>query len=436
MKTSVSPRSPASICSRRTSPSTALRVVAGFVSFLAAGEILAQDAVLSLGRQEVLPGANFSLFVQAQLNKPVRGFQFGIEYPQYAMRLLKFSFDGTAIGRKPLQVFHPVITSSGQATIEAILDNTPPFQNDIPSGTAVKLVRLDFLMEQGLKPGSEFPILLKSNLGRPPVPALIYRDDLSVPPVSLVNGAVTVINDNYLKIRDLEDLLVGQTVELEVAAFNIEPLQGFSLAVTFDPARLQILGAGVKDTITEAVGAEYVAPKIDNDRGILILGVLLDTLPPFENQVIPASGLNLPIAKLQVQVVSALPDQEFTEVAFQDGAGDPPIRNLFIVNNLSVEPRKENGRLTLLQGARFIRGDANDDEDLDISDPIRIINFIFFRTERVVCQKAADANDDGRIDIADALYILNYLFKGGPILPQPYPNPGIDPTRDDLPCNK
>lgn len=436
MKASFSPRSPFSRGTRKTSRSAGLRAVAGFVSFLAAGEILAQDAVLTLGRQDVLPGSNFSLYVQAQLNLPIRGFQFGIEFPQYAMRLLKFSFDGTAIGRKPLEVFYPVITSSGHATIQAILDNTPPFQNDIPSGTAVKLVRLDFSMEQGLKPGSEFPILLKSNLGIPPVPALIYRDGSSIPPVTLVNGAATVINDNYLKIRDLEDVVVGQTIELEVAAFNIEPLQGFSLAVKFDPARLQVLGAGVEDTITEAVGAEYVAPKIDNNRGILILGVLLDTLPPFENQVIPASGLNLAIAKVQIQVVSALPDQEFTEVVFQDGAGEPPIRNLFIVNNLSVEPRKENGRLSLLLGARFIRGDANDDEDLDISDPIRVLNFIFFRTERVVCQKAADANDDGRLDISDAFYILNYLFKGGPILPQPYPNPGVDPTRDDLPCNK
>src|SRR5881397_4289462 len=66
-----------------------------------------QEAILTLNHRDVLPGANFSLFVEAQLNKPIRGFQFGVEYPQYAIRLLRFSFDGTAVGRKPLEVFNP-----------------------------------------------------------------------------------------------------------------------------------------------------------------------------------------------------------------------------------------------------------------------------------------------------------------------------------------
>jgi hypothetical protein len=223
---------------------------------------------------------------------------------------------------------------------------------------------------------------------------------------------------------------------VEFVAFNIQPLQGFSLAVKFDPARLSVLNVGVEETITEAVGAEYVAPIIDNERGTLILGVLLDALPPYDNQVIPASGLNLDIARAEVQVPSLLDAEESIEVAFEDGAGNPPIRNLFIIDNVSIEPRKENGRLSLLQDVPFVRGDANSDEDLDISDPVRIVNFVFFRTQRVICQKAADANDDGRIDIADALYVLFYLFKGGPIIPAPYPLPGIDPTRDELPCNE
>ncbi len=82
---------------------------------------------------------------------------------------------------------------------------------------------------------------------------------------------------------------------------------------------------------------------------------------------------------------------------------------------------------------KFIRGDSNQDAKVDISDVIYSLNYLFKNGPDPACLDAADANDDGQIDISDAVRILLYLFSGQ-TLPLPNPNPGLDPTVDNLGC--
>ncbi len=83
----------------------------------------------------------------------------------------------------------------------------------------------------------------------------------------------------------------------------------------------------------------------------------------------------------------------------------------------------------------FIRGDSNNNGKVDISDAIRILNYLYMGVGDVACQDAGDTNDDGRIDISDAVYLLNYLFQGNPIkLPDPNNLGEADKTYDKLVC--
>src|SRR3989338_3807012 len=86
----------------------------------------------------------------------------------------------------------------------------------------------------------------------------------------------------------------------------------------------------------------------------------------------------------------------------------------------------------------FLRGDSNRDGVLNISDSINTLGFLFQGSPAdLKCQDAADANDDGKIDISDAVFILKYLFNqevNTQVIPQPFPNAGIDPTQDGLGC--
>lgn len=81
-------------------------------------------------------------------------------------------------------------------------------------------------------------------------------------------------------------------------------------------------------------------------------------------------------------------------------------------------------------GAGFIRGDANRDGRLDISDPIHILGFLF-SNGILICQDAGDVDDSGQHDLADPIYLLMHLFVDGPDPKPPFPEPGIDATDDD-----
>lgn len=82
----------------------------------------------------------------------------------------------------------------------------------------------------------------------------------------------------------------------------------------------------------------------------------------------------------------------------------------------------------------FRRGDSNADAEVNISDAINTLAYLFGGTGVVNCLDAADANDDGKTDISDAVAVLGFLFLGSAVLPAPGPNVcGPDPTDDAQP---
>ena len=88
-------------------------------------------------------------------------------------------------------------------------------------------------------------------------------------------------------------------------------------------------------------------------------------------------------------------------------------------------------------GLTFVRGDANGDLELDISDGIFTLSYLFLGGESPECDDAADTNDDGAVDISDAVNLLNFLFLGGPLPQGTKPGePQEDNTPDGLTCNQ
>ena len=95
-------------------------------------------------------------------------------------------------------------------------------------------------------------------------------------------------------------------------------------------------------------------------------------------------------------------------------------------------PQDVLGRVHVVFGvpkeAAFVRGDANFDGKVNISDAI------FLGGPAPLCDDAADADDNGRLDITDAIRTLDALFLGTATLPAPYPEEGQDATQDSLRC--
>lgn len=83
----------------------------------------------------------------------------------------------------------------------------------------------------------------------------------------------------------------------------------------------------------------------------------------------------------------------------------------------------------------FVRGDADGDGAVNISDGVFLLNFLFVSPERRPgCDDAADADDSGALNLTDVIFILNFLFRGGSRPPAPFPDCGSDGTSDSLEC--
>ena len=84
--------------------------------------------------------------------------------------------------------------------------------------------------------------------------------------------------------------------------------------------------------------------------------------------------------------------------------------------------------------AVFVRADANNDDKVDIADPIYTINWLIRNGPTPACIAAADSNDDGKTDLSDALFTIAYRFMAGPVPAAPFPSCGEDATPDGLAC--
>ena len=112
-----------------------------------------------------------------------------------------------------------------------------------------------------------------------------------------------------------------------------------------------------------------------------------------------------------------------------------PILNIFTVNNQSKIPVMTGATVRVYPEDHperlFIRGDVNFTGNVDITDAIYLLSFLFLGFEDPECLDTADTLDEGRINISSPIYLLNFLFTGGPAPRVPYPRPGLDPPPAD-----
>jgi hypothetical protein len=87
---------------------------------------------------------------------------------------------------------------------------------------------------------------------------------------------------------------------------------------------------------------------------------------------------------------------------------------------------------------RFVRGDANQDLEIDASDAIFILGHLFLGEVPVLdCADAADVDDDGELSISDPIALLSFLFLGGAPPSSPFPACGFDPAAPErLGCER
>ena len=238
-----------------------------------------------------------------------------------------------------------------------------------------------------------------------------------------------------------------------------DQIQGFSMAVTHSCDLLPVDDSfSITGGVLEEVAAEFINidfdkadESVDGDGCEFILGVLVDAQGPFDGRTIPATDQFRRLFSLDFEVQESAPCGECIPLEFTDrvmGNGMVPVDNLVSINFESRAPEVFNCSVCVAgapgDGVGFVRGDCNfsgttDGRPVDIADAAAAVGFFFLEGDQsfpAPCEDACDANDDGQLDVSDVVFILEYLFIAGSPEPPP-PGPlqrGVDPTPDDLTC--
>jgi len=133
-----------------------------------------------------------------------------------------------------------------------------------------------------------------------------------------------------------------------------------------------------------------------------------------------------------------------TEIRFLDGAHPPEnikFRNACVALGRTIYPEMADSFVFIdakvsigIDIATFLRGDTDGSLEVDQTDAIVLLNHLFIGGSPPHCYDAADANDDGELDISDPIAILESVFLGTRQLPPPTGIPGADPTSDHMGC--
>jgi len=80
------------------------------------------------------------------------------------------------------------------------------------------------------------------------------------------------------------------------------------------------------------------------------------------------------------------------------------------VNDPSIAPEAS---FSYTVDAAYLCGDANSDDDVNVSDAVTIINFVFVSGNPPDPIESGDANCDGDVNVSDAVWIINFVFVNG-----------------------
>ena len=144
--------------------------------------------------------------------------------------------------------------------------------------------------------------------------------------------------------------------------------------------------------------------------------------------LLPNANFGVALAKGPYTVT----DTNVVEVAIRDLGGTNPPENASI-KGICIEPSDGNPPPP---PGQFHRANVDGIGDVNITDGVFLLNFLFLGGPPPPCADAADANDDGVLNITTGVFIFNWLFLGGPVPPAPGAGGdcGSDPTEDELDC--
>ena len=245
--------------------------------------------------------------------------------------------------------------------------------------------------------------------------------------------------NNRLWIPDQVVFPSQQGVWFPIMGFHKAPLQGFEVVGTFDPSILQIQSVTYAESaLVDTLVPEFWGPSLSNDPAepYFYAGVIFDFKQEYDGQTLPPSTNAQRLIHLVTNVSDDAPQGGTTILELQNRVGPGELHNVFAIDGFGALPLLKSSVVTILEvdvlPQVFKRGDVDWNRDVDLTDAINILGYLFLGGTSPLCLDAADTDDSGSVDIADSIALLGYLFTGATAPAVPYPNFGLDPSEDEL----
>ena len=112
-----------------------------------------------------------------------------------------------------------------------------------------------------------------------------------------------------------------------------------------------------------------------------------------------------------VSLSNSIPDTSYSITGHSLGTNFYKVRAKDAQNQWGAFSNVEQA--VVIEGG-FMRGDANGDSILTVSDVVFLINYLYQNGPPPDPYLIGDANSDSLVGLGDIVYLINYLFKGGP----------------------
>ncbi len=239
--------------------------------------------------------------------------------------------------------------------------------------------------------------------------------------------------------------MIDITVTTDVVDVAGDMVQGWSIAVAHPTDSLNVISVTIDELDLPAEFFNTTTLAVGDPAPGFIAAYVTAIFPAPGDFLQP--GENIPLAKATYEVIAKL-DQvdpvflEFVNDTLIPNEGSPPTSNNFTISSATRRPKKVidgevRGKEVIVDpgDVPFIRGDANGSGTVNLTDAILVANNIFAQRHVFFdCKDMLDANDDGNLDSTDPVTIINWFYNNGPAIPEPFDVCGLDPTDDGLDC--
>ena len=252
-------------------------------------------------------------------------------------------------------------------------------------------------------------------------PNYVYNDPgvygVSIQGITDTDDTLSFMRSDYIVvladslIGDTTNIVMPQTVVLEVSARNYAPVDYFKIPVEYSGD----IGLKYDSMSTTGCRTDYFTDIVfihsdnNNKRRTLRLRTALvnGSLP----ELAPGVG---PIVRFYFTVQGTPTVGQSTSITFDGYVNGPTTYQPYFYGSLlDYQPRLVDG-LVAFTSCCILRGDADHSGGVDISDLTYVVDYFFASGPNFPCPEEGNVDGFGTTDITDLTYLVDYMFNSGP----------------------